>query len=174
MPWIQRRSIFFHQLFKSRCVDEWSRYKTSKVCLMSLYKKCCATKKSSDWSCLNWTLCVWNQNNTELWFKTILVEIFKEKIELFIEEVPQNSYLNYSCSTGILFYCVCVSHYRYFLVDLEAPPSIVSTMMDHLGRDIDVIRRAFIKHPVSKTEECSGIIPVSFEDKLTAKKKWIF
>uniref|UniRef100_A0A8B9ZMV2 Small ribosomal subunit protein bS6m n=1 Tax=Anas zonorhyncha TaxID=75864 RepID=A0A8B9ZMV2_9AVES len=59
----------------------------------------------------------------------------------------------------------------YFLVDLEAPPSIVSTMMDHLGRDIDVIRRAFIKHPVSKTEECSGIIPVSFEDKLTAKKK---
>ncbi|XP_066834523.1 small ribosomal subunit protein bS6m isoform X2 [Anser cygnoides] len=59
----------------------------------------------------------------------------------------------------------------YFLVDLEAPPSIVSTMMDHLGRDIDVIRRAFIKHPVSKTEECSGIIPVNFEDKLTAKKK---
>uniref|UniRef100_A0A8B9QVJ3 Small ribosomal subunit protein bS6m n=1 Tax=Anas platyrhynchos TaxID=8839 RepID=A0A8B9QVJ3_ANAPL len=64
-------------------------------------------------------------------------------------------------------FCLC----RYFLVDLEAPPSIVSTMMDHLGRDIDVIRRAFIKHPVSKTEECSGIIPVSFEDKLTAKKK---
>ncbi|NWZ26956.1 RT06 protein, partial [Asarcornis scutulata] len=59
----------------------------------------------------------------------------------------------------------------YFLVDLEAPPSIVSTMMDHLGRDIDIIRRAFIKHPVSKTEECSGIIPVSFEDKLAAKKK---
>ncbi|XP_009570669.1 PREDICTED: 28S ribosomal protein S6, mitochondrial [Fulmarus glacialis] len=59
----------------------------------------------------------------------------------------------------------------YFLIDLEAPPSIVSTMMDHLGRDIDVIRRAFIKHPVSKTEECSGIIPVNYEDKLIAKKK---
>ncbi|XP_010083492.1 PREDICTED: 28S ribosomal protein S6, mitochondrial [Pterocles gutturalis] len=59
----------------------------------------------------------------------------------------------------------------YFLIDLEAPPSIVSTMMDHLGRDIDVIRRGFIKHPVSKTEECSGIVPVSYEDKLTAKKK---
>ncbi|XP_010146164.1 PREDICTED: 28S ribosomal protein S6, mitochondrial, partial [Eurypyga helias] len=58
----------------------------------------------------------------------------------------------------------------YFLIDLEGPPSIVSTMMDHLGRDIDVIRRAFIKHPVSKTEECSGIIPVNSEDKLTAKK----
>ncbi|XP_009326298.1 PREDICTED: 28S ribosomal protein S6, mitochondrial [Pygoscelis adeliae] len=59
----------------------------------------------------------------------------------------------------------------YFLIDLEGPPSIVSTMMDHLGRDIDVIRRAFIKHPVSKTEECSGIIPVNYEDKLIAKKK---
>ncbi|XP_021254908.1 28S ribosomal protein S6, mitochondrial [Numida meleagris] len=59
----------------------------------------------------------------------------------------------------------------YFLVDLEAPPSIVSTMMDHLGRDIDVIRRAFIKHPVSKTEECSGIVPVNYEDKLIPRKR---
>lgn len=42
-------------------------------------------------------------------------------------------------------------------------------MMDHLGRDVDVIRRAFIKYPVSKTEECSGI--VNYEDKLTPKKK---
>ncbi|KAK2527177.1 Mrps6 [Columba guinea] len=59
----------------------------------------------------------------------------------------------------------------YFLIDLEGPPSIVSAMMDHLGRDIDVIRRAFVKHPVSKTEECSGIIPVNHEDKLMGKKK---
>ncbi|XP_031468468.1 28S ribosomal protein S6, mitochondrial [Phasianus colchicus] len=59
----------------------------------------------------------------------------------------------------------------YFLVDLEGPPSIVSTMMDHLGRDIDIIRRAFIKYPVSKTEECSGIVPVNYEDKLIPKKK---
>ncbi|NWT82563.1 RT06 protein, partial [Lanius ludovicianus] len=58
----------------------------------------------------------------------------------------------------------------YFLIDLEAPPSLVSSMMDHLGRDIDVIRRAFIKHPVAKAEECSGITPVSPEDKLTARK----
>ncbi|KFW93267.1 hypothetical protein N336_12602, partial [Phalacrocorax carbo] len=58
----------------------------------------------------------------------------------------------------------------YFLIDLEGPPSIVSTMMDHLGRDIDVIRRAFVKHPVSKTEECSGITPVNYEDKLISKK----
>ncbi|NXC37684.1 RT06 protein, partial [Penelope pileata] len=58
----------------------------------------------------------------------------------------------------------------YFLVDLEGPPSIVSTMMDHLGRDIDVIRRAFIKHPVAETEECGGMIPVNYESKLTSKK----
>ncbi|NWH84340.1 RT06 protein, partial [Aegithalos caudatus] len=58
----------------------------------------------------------------------------------------------------------------YFLIDLEGPPSIVSLMMDHLGRDIDVIRRAFIKHPVAKAEECSGITPVSPEEKLSAKK----
>lgn len=64
-----------------------------------------------------------------------------------------------------------VSHCRYFLIDLEGPPSIVSAMMDHLGRDIDVIRRAFVKHPVSKTEECSGIVPVNHEDKLMGKKK---
>lgn len=68
---------------------------------------------------------------------------------------------------------MCVSHCRYFLVDLEGPPSVVSTMMDHLGRDIDIIRRAFIKYPVSKTEECSGIVPVNYEDKLIPKKKWI-
>ncbi|XP_072194973.1 small ribosomal subunit protein bS6m [Excalfactoria chinensis] len=59
----------------------------------------------------------------------------------------------------------------YFLVDLEGPPSIVSTMMDHLGRDIDVIRRAFIKYPVPKMEECSGMVPVNYEDKLMPKKK---
>ncbi|NWI90009.1 RT06 protein, partial [Pitta sordida] len=58
----------------------------------------------------------------------------------------------------------------YFLIDLEAPPSIVSPMMDHLGRDIDVIRQGFIKHPVAKAEECSGIIPVDQEDKLRARK----
>ncbi|NXH33363.1 RT06 protein, partial [Myiagra hebetior] len=58
----------------------------------------------------------------------------------------------------------------YFLIDLEAPPSIVSPMMDHLGRDIDVIRRAFIKQPLAKAEECSGIIPGNPEEKLTARK----
>ncbi|NWQ70502.1 RT06 protein, partial [Neopipo cinnamomea] len=59
----------------------------------------------------------------------------------------------------------------YFLVDLEAPPSIVSPMMEHLGRDIDVIRRGFVKHPVAKAEECPGMIPMDYEDKLRGKKK---
>ncbi|NWR06337.1 RT06 protein, partial [Paradoxornis webbianus] len=58
----------------------------------------------------------------------------------------------------------------YFLVDLEGPPSIVSSMMDHLGRDIDVIRRAFVRHPVAKAEECGGVPPASPEEKLSAKK----
>ncbi|NXO45710.1 RT06 protein, partial [Locustella ochotensis] len=58
----------------------------------------------------------------------------------------------------------------YFLVDLEAPPSMVSPMMDHLGRDIDVIRRAFVKRPAAKEEQCLGIVPVSPEEKLSAKK----
>ncbi|NWT14699.1 RT06 protein, partial [Vireo altiloquus] len=58
----------------------------------------------------------------------------------------------------------------YFLIDLEAPPAVVSSMMDHLGRDIDVIRRAFVKHSVAKAQECSGIIPSSPEEKLPARK----
>ncbi|NWI48718.1 RT06 protein, partial [Calyptomena viridis] len=58
----------------------------------------------------------------------------------------------------------------YFLVDLEAPPSIVEPMRDHLGRDIDVIRMGFIKHPVAKAEECNGIIPIDLGLKLTARK----
>uniref|UniRef100_A0A8C5T145 Small ribosomal subunit protein bS6m n=1 Tax=Malurus cyaneus samueli TaxID=2593467 RepID=A0A8C5T145_9PASS len=58
----------------------------------------------------------------------------------------------------------------YFLIDLEAPPSLVAPMMEHLGRDIDVIRRNFIKHPTPRAEECSGIVPVSPEEKLTARK----
>ncbi|NWU14261.1 RT06 protein, partial [Cephalopterus ornatus] len=58
----------------------------------------------------------------------------------------------------------------YFLIDLEAPPSIVSAMMEHLGRDIDVIRQGFVKHPVAKPEECAGMIPVNHEGKLKGQK----
>ncbi|NXQ30152.1 RT06 protein, partial [Alaudala cheleensis] len=58
----------------------------------------------------------------------------------------------------------------YFLIDLEASPAIVSPMMEHLGRDIDIIRRAFVKHPVPRAEQCSGITPASPETKLSASK----
>ncbi|NXG02761.1 RT06 protein, partial [Sakesphorus luctuosus] len=58
----------------------------------------------------------------------------------------------------------------YFLIDLEAPPSIVSAMMEHLGRDIDVIRQGFIKHPLAKPEECPGMIQLSPEEQLSASK----
>ncbi|XP_032536068.1 28S ribosomal protein S6, mitochondrial isoform X1 [Chiroxiphia lanceolata] len=59
----------------------------------------------------------------------------------------------------------------YFLIDLEAPPSIVSAMTEHLGRDIDVIRQGFVKHPLAKPEECPGMVPVNYEDKLSGRKK---
>ncbi|XP_014454585.1 small ribosomal subunit protein bS6m [Alligator mississippiensis] len=57
----------------------------------------------------------------------------------------------------------------YFSIDFEGPPTIISTMMDHLGRDIDIIRRTILKHQVENTEECGGIVPVSYEDKLYKK-----
>ncbi|XP_017688595.1 PREDICTED: 28S ribosomal protein S6, mitochondrial [Lepidothrix coronata] len=59
----------------------------------------------------------------------------------------------------------------YFLIDLEAPPSIVSAMTEHLGRDIDVVRQGFVKHPLARPEECPGMIPVNYEDKLSGRKK---
>ncbi|NXP22664.1 RT06 protein, partial [Scytalopus superciliaris] len=58
----------------------------------------------------------------------------------------------------------------YFLIDLEAPPSLVSDMMEYLGRDIDVIRRGFVKAPVAKPPECPGLEPASFEGHLRATK----
>ncbi|NXO20177.1 RT06 protein, partial [Cisticola juncidis] len=58
----------------------------------------------------------------------------------------------------------------YFLIDLEAPPSLVSPLMEQLGRDIDVIRRAFVRHPLPRAEQCGGITPASPEGKLSARK----
>lgn len=60
---------------------------------------------------------------------------------------------------------------RYFLVDFNSPPTAVSAIKDHLGRDIDVIRSSILKHHVANSEECMGMIPVSTEDKLTKMKK---
>ncbi|XP_054829242.1 28S ribosomal protein S6, mitochondrial [Eublepharis macularius] len=59
----------------------------------------------------------------------------------------------------------------YFLIDFVSPPAAVSVMLEHLGRDIDVIRSTVLKHQVIKTEECMGIIPVNYEDQLITKKK---
>ncbi|XP_033002865.1 28S ribosomal protein S6, mitochondrial [Lacerta agilis] len=53
----------------------------------------------------------------------------------------------------------------YFLVDFNSPPTVVSAIQDHLGRDIDVIRSSILKHHVANSEECMGMIPVSTEDK---------
>ncbi|XP_006862612.1 PREDICTED: 28S ribosomal protein S6, mitochondrial [Chrysochloris asiatica] len=62
----------------------------------------------------------------------------------------------------------------YFLVDFHAPPTIVENIMEHLSRDIDVIRRNVVKHPLTQeVKECEGIVPVPLEEKLyfTKKKK---
>ncbi|XP_008105755.1 small ribosomal subunit protein bS6m [Anolis carolinensis] len=59
----------------------------------------------------------------------------------------------------------------YFLVDFESPSTVISSVKDHLGRDIDVIRSTVLKHHVTKTEECMGIVEENIEDKLIGKKK---
>ncbi|XP_060090274.1 small ribosomal subunit protein bS6m [Heteronotia binoei] len=59
----------------------------------------------------------------------------------------------------------------YFLIDFVSPTTAVSEMLEYLGRDIDVIRSTVLKHDVIKTEECMGIIPVNYEEKLNTKKK---
>uniref|UniRef100_A0A4X2K6T0 Small ribosomal subunit protein bS6m n=2 Tax=Vombatus ursinus TaxID=29139 RepID=A0A4X2K6T0_VOMUR len=65
-------------------------------------------------------------------------------------------------------------HHRggYFLVDFYAPTTAVERIMEHLSRDIDVVRPNIVKHPQTlAVKECEGIIPVPFEDKLYSKKK---
>lgn len=47
--------------------------------------------------------------------------------------------------------------------------------MDHLSRDIDVIRPNIVKHPLTQeVKECEGIVPIPLEEKLysTKKRKW--
>jgi len=47
--------------------------------------------------------------------------------------------------------------------------------MEHLSRDIDVIRPNVVKHPLTQeVKECEGIVPVPLEEKLysTKKRKW--
>lgn len=60
----------------------------------------------------------------------------------------------------------------YFLVDFYAPTTTVQSMMEHLSRDIDVIRPNIVKHPLTQeVKECEGIVPVPLEEKLYSTKK---
>ncbi|XP_012926766.1 28S ribosomal protein S6, mitochondrial [Heterocephalus glaber] len=65
-------------------------------------------------------------------------------------------------------------HWRggYFLVDFYAPPTAVESILDHLSRDIDVIRPNVVKHPLTQeVKQCKGMFPVPLEEKLYAPKK---
>nr|XP_030736779.1 28S ribosomal protein S6, mitochondrial [Globicephala melas] len=60
----------------------------------------------------------------------------------------------------------------YFLVDFYAPTTTVEGIMEHLSRDIDVIRPNIVKHPLTQeVKECEGIVPVPLEEKLYSTKK---
>ncbi|XP_025233866.1 28S ribosomal protein S6, mitochondrial [Theropithecus gelada] len=60
----------------------------------------------------------------------------------------------------------------YFLVDFYAPTTTVESMVEHLSRDIDVIRGNIVKHPLTQElKECEGIVPVPLEEKLYSTKK---
>ncbi|XP_059824888.1 28S ribosomal protein S6, mitochondrial isoform X1 [Hypanus sabinus] len=60
----------------------------------------------------------------------------------------------------------------YYLVDFEASPTILPTMLDHLYRDIDVIRPTILKKQPPKSEEnCPGLIPPNNDAKLHSKRK---
>ncbi|OCT91263.1 28S ribosomal protein S6, mitochondrial [Xenopus laevis] len=60
----------------------------------------------------------------------------------------------------------------YFLIDFHAPPTIVPSMLDHLSRDIDVIRPTILKQEQQKKEtECPGILPVNLEAKFKSRRK---
>ncbi|XP_027784865.1 small ribosomal subunit protein bS6m isoform X2 [Marmota flaviventris] len=60
----------------------------------------------------------------------------------------------------------------YFLVDFYAPTTVVDSVMEHLSRDVDVIRPNVVKHPLTQeVKECEGIVPVPLEEKLYSTKK---
>ncbi|GAB5576287.1 sodium/myo-inositol cotransporter [Prionailurus iriomotensis] len=62
--------------------------------------------------------------------------------------------------------------WRYFLVDFYAPTTAVESIMEHLSRDIDVIRPNVVKHPLTQeVKACEGIVPVPLEEKLYSTKK---
>ncbi|KAB0342241.1 hypothetical protein FD754_019167, partial [Muntiacus muntjak] len=60
----------------------------------------------------------------------------------------------------------------YFLVDFYAPTTTVESIMEHLSRDIDVIRPNVVKQPLTQeVKECEGMVPVPLEEKLYSTKK---
>ncbi|KAM4796755.1 small ribosomal subunit protein bS6m [Rhinophrynus dorsalis] len=64
------------------------------------------------------------------------------------------------------------THGGYFLVDFYAPPTIVPDMLDHLSRDIDVIRPTILKQePKADEAECPGMDPVDLEAKFRRRRK---
>ncbi|XP_008834158.1 28S ribosomal protein S6, mitochondrial [Nannospalax galili] len=60
----------------------------------------------------------------------------------------------------------------YFLVDFYAPTTAVDNILEHLFRDIDVVRPNVVKHPLTQeVKECEGIVPTSLEEKLYSTKR---
>ncbi|XP_043927500.1 sodium/myo-inositol cotransporter-like [Protopterus annectens] len=45
----------------------------------------------------------------------------------------------------------------YFLFDFHASPAVITSMLDHLERDIDVVRPTILKHQPPTAEECPGM-----------------
>uniref|UniRef100_A0A0K8RZD6 Small ribosomal subunit protein bS6m n=1 Tax=Crotalus horridus TaxID=35024 RepID=A0A0K8RZD6_CROHD len=58
----------------------------------------------------------------------------------------------------------------YFLVDFDSSPTIITNLLDHLKRDIDIIRSSILRQRIERTEECIGIIPVNYVEELQKKK----
>lgn len=57
-------------------------------------------------------------------------------------------------------------------MDFYAPTSAVESILDHLARDIDVVRPNVVKHPLTQeVKECGGIVPVPLEEKLYSTKR---
>ncbi|XP_077198753.1 small ribosomal subunit protein bS6m [Paroedura picta] len=65
----------------------------------------------------------------------------------------------------------CHTRGGYFLIDFNSSTATISDVLEHLERDIDVIKSAVLKHDAKKAEECAGIIPDDYEEKMNMKKK---
>ncbi|XP_068122167.1 small ribosomal subunit protein bS6m isoform X2 [Hyperolius riggenbachi] len=62
----------------------------------------------------------------------------------------------------------------YYLVDFYAPTTIIPVMLEHLSRDIDVIRPTILKHEEEKKPEkpCPGMLPpTNLEEKFRTRKR---